>query len=141
MIVTISFSEILAYLLTGAAVALLLVGVGFEIFDADKRRYVPQNRFLRLLRWFAPSLLCFEDRKDMQSLCRFTAVISVVCILISAYMMQRLCDITELSSGVRPWHVYAVSVGILTWSVYVVTMIIKLALTLLKVIISFIKGE
>lgn len=141
MTVTISFAEVFSYLFAGGAITLLLTGVGFEIFDADKRRLVPQNRILKILRWFVPSLLCFEDRKDMQSFCRFTAIIAVGCILLSAYMMTKhLCNIGEVPVEAKLWLVYAISVATTTWAVYVVTMVIKLALTLLKAIISFIKG-
>lgn len=137
MTITVPFTEVFAYLLMAGAVVLLLIGVGFEIFDAEKRRLVPQNRFLRFLRWFVPSLLCFEDIKDMQAFSRFTAVIAVGCILLSAYMLTQSLYSAEET---KPWQAYVVSFVTVTWATYVVTMGIKLALTLIKAIVNFIKG-
>ena len=137
MQVSVSFPELFSYLFMVGAVVLLLYGVGFEIFDADKRRLVPQNRFLRILRWFVPSLLCFEDRKDMQAFSRFTAVLAVGCILLSAYMLTQSWYAAEKT---KPWQAYAASFVTVTWATYVVTMVIKFALTLIKAIINFIKG-
>lgn len=137
MQVSVSFPELFSYLFMAGAVVLLLYGVGFEIFDADKRRLVPQNRFLRILRWFVPSLLCFEDRKDMQAFSRFTAVLAVGCMLLSAYMLAQSWYGAEEAI---PWQAYAVSAMTVTKATYVVTMVIKLALSLIKAIINFIKG-
>jgi hypothetical protein len=137
MTITVPFSELFSYLFMAGAVALLLYGVGFEIFDAEQRRLVPQNRFLRILRWFVPSLLCFEDRKDMQAFSRFTAVLAVGCMLLSAYMLAQSWYGAEEAI---PWQAYAASFVTVTWATYVVTMVIKFALTLIKAIINFIKG-
>jgi len=141
MTITVPFTEVFAYLLMAGAVVLLLIGVGFEIFDAEKRRLVPKNRFLRILRWFVPSLLCFEDTKDMQAFSRFTAVVAVGCILLSAFMMtQYVYDSQEVMSNAKLGQVFGKSLFIVTWPTYVVTMGIKLALTLIKAIVGFIKG-
>ena len=137
MTITVPVTEVFAYLFMAGAVVLLLVGVGFEIFDAEKRRLVPQNRFLQILRWFVPSLLCFEDIKDMQAFSRFTTVMAVGCILLSACMLTQSLYI---AGETKSWLAYVGSFITVTWATYVVTMVIKLALTLIKAIVSFIKG-